>query len=57
MRSLIAEGLLLFSAFATIFIMVLITIKERRKNNAADSPGPRNHRKKECLYQTKKALL
>jgi hypothetical protein len=46
MNDLVAEGLLLFSAFSVIVIMVLIIMKERRKRKAIETKMAKNHGKK-----------
>ena len=37
MNDLVAETLMLISAFAVIVLMVLIIVKERRKQNTVDT--------------------
>jgi hypothetical protein len=46
MNDLVANGLLLFSAFATIVVMVLIIVKERRKQKTVDTTKAKKHVKR-----------
>ena len=45
MKDLVAEAIILFSAFATIVVMVLIIVKERRKQKKVDAERAKNHAK------------
>jgi hypothetical protein len=45
MKDLIAEVIFMFSALATIFIMVLIIVKERRKQKADNARKERENAK------------
>ena len=46
MQDLVAEAILMFSAFATIVVMVLIIVKERRKQKKVDAERAKNHAKR-----------
>jgi len=46
MNDLVAEGILLFSAFGAIVVMILIILKERRKRKAIETKMAKNHGKK-----------
>ena len=46
MNDLVAKILLIFSAFATIFVMVLIIVKERRKQKTVDTKKAKKHVKR-----------
>ena len=46
MKDLIAEALLIFSALATIVVMVLIIVKERRKQRTVDTKRAKKHVKR-----------
>jgi hypothetical protein len=37
MNDLVAEGILMFSAFGVIVVMILIILKERRKRKAIET--------------------
>lgn len=56
MRDLIAEGLFLFSALATIVIMLLIIAKERRRKRIADSGKKAKEYAKTTIYQRPERL-
>jgi hypothetical protein len=57
MNDLVAEGLLLISAFAVIFVMVLIILKERRKQTAVESKKAKNHVKRELHAESEGLYL
>ena len=46
MKDLVAEAIFMFSAFATIVVMVLIIVKERRKQKKVDAERANNHAKR-----------
>jgi len=46
MNDLVAQGLFLLSAFGAIVIMVLIIVKERRKQKTVDNKRAKNHVKR-----------
>jgi hypothetical protein len=56
MRDLIAEGLFLFSALATIVIMLLIIAKERRTKRTADRGKKAKEYAKTSLYHRPEGL-
>ena len=55
MNDLVAEGLFLFSAFALIVVMVLIIMKERRKQRNVGTKGKRKNVKRK-LYTESEGL-
>ena len=55
MNNLVVKGLMLFSAFATIVVMVLIIVKERRKLKTDDNKKARKHVTKK-LYTESEGL-
>ncbi len=57
MNDAIAEILLLISAFATIVVMVLIIVKERRKQTAVDTNRAKNHAKRKSHAQSQGLYL
>ena len=46
MKDFVAETIFMFSAFATIVVMVLIIVKERRKQKKVDAKKAKNHAKR-----------
>ena len=52
MKDKIAEGLMLFSAFATIVVMLLIIIKESSKQRKIDTKEKKSHVKKKPHYES-----
>jgi hypothetical protein len=56
MNDLVAEGLLLFSAFAAIVVRILIIVKERRKPKAVDTKRAKNHAKKSRTGSTASSM-
>ena len=57
MNDLIAEALFMFSALATIIVMVLIIVKERRKQKAVDTKRVKNHVKRELHTESARLYL
>ena len=57
MKDLIAEALLMFSALATIVVMVLIIIKERRKQKTVDTKRAKKHIKREPHSESARLYL
>jgi hypothetical protein len=57
MNDLVAEILLLFSAFATIFVMVLIIVKERCKQNSVDTKKAKKHVKKKLYTESERLYI
>jgi hypothetical protein len=55
MNDLVVQGLFLLSAFGAIIIMVLIIVKERRKQKTVDKKRAKNHVKR--TYTTKSERL
>jgi hypothetical protein len=45
-KDLVAEAIIMFSAFATIVVMVLIIVKERRKQKKVDAERAKNRAKR-----------
>ena len=57
MKDIVAEGLLLFSVFATIVVMVLLIIKERRKQKTVDKEGAKGNVKRQPHYESESLYL
>ena len=54
MNDLVAEILLFFSAFATIFVMVVIIAKERRKQKTVDTKKAKKHVKRKLHTESER---
>ena len=57
MNDLIAEALFMFSVIATIVVMVLIIVKERRKQKAVDTKRVKNHVQRELHTESARLYL
>jgi hypothetical protein len=57
MNDIVAEILLFFSAFATIFVMVLIIVKERRKQKAVDTKKAKKHVKRKLHNESERLYI
>ncbi len=57
MKDIIAEGLLLFSAFATIVVMILLIIKERRKPKIIYKEDTKSNVKRKPHYESETIYL
>jgi preprotein translocase subunit YajC len=57
MKDIIAEGLLLFSAFATIVVMILLIIKERRNRKSSIKKTQRAMLKGNHIMNQKRSTL
>lgn len=52
MNDLVAETLMLISAFAVIVLMVLIIVKERRKQNTVDTKRAKDNVKRKLRSES-----
>ena len=57
MKDLMAEVILVFSAIATIVVMVLIIIKERRKQKTVDTKKAKNHVKRKLYTESARIYI
>ncbi len=57
MNDVIAETLLLITAFAMIVVRVFLIVKERRKQKAVDSKRVKNHVKKKLHAESQRLYL
>ncbi len=57
MNDLVAEGIMLFSAFATIAVMALVILKERRKQKNFDSKKTKKHVQRKLQAESDRLYL
>ena len=57
MEDLIAEVMLMFSALATIVVMVLIIVKERHKQKTVDTKKAKNHVKRKLYTESARIYI
>jgi hypothetical protein len=57
MNDLVANGLLLFSAFATIVVMVLIIVKERRKQKTVETKKAKKRVKRKLHAESERLYI
>ena len=49
MGYLVSKGIFLLSLFTAIFVMVLVIVKERRKQKTIDTKTKKNHLKRQYI--------
>ena len=57
MKDKMSEGLLIFSAFDTIVVMILLIIKERRKQRIIDKEQTKSYIKRKTHYKSETLYL